>query len=90
MSEVQEIVITEKHKIGLNRFQFFNNRIERPFRIASFLPERIETERAKLALERTSPGCQYRVEGTTAESNVLLNKVIIVPSQGAVGKRNTC
>src|SRR4030042_102795 len=84
----EEVIIAEQHKISLNRLQFLDNRFERPFRVAPLLPERIETERAELAFERTSPSCQYRVEGTVAESNAVLNPVIIVPSQGSVRKRD--
>jgi len=84
----EEVVVAEEHKICLDRLQFFDDRFERPFRVAPLLPERIEAERAELAFERTSPCCQYRVERAVAESNTVLNPVIIVPSQASVGKRN--
>ena len=51
----EEVVIAEEHDIGRHRLQFFDDRFDRPFRVAPLLPERIETECAELAFERTSP-----------------------------------
>ncbi len=76
----EEIVIAEEHDICLNRLQFFDDRIEWSFRVTPPLPERIETERTELAFERTSPRCQYRIEGMAAESNTLFNPAIIMLS----------
>ena len=67
----EEVVIAEEHDIGRNRLQFFDDRFDRSFRVAPLLPERIETECAELAFERTSPRCQYRVERVAAESNTV-------------------
>ena len=85
----EKVVIAEEHDIGRNRLQFFNDRFDRSFRVAPLLAERIETECAELAFERTSPCCQYRVERVAAESNTVFNHVIIVFSQGPVRKWNT-
>ena len=51
----EEVVIAEEHDIGLNCLQFFDDRFDRSFRVASLLPQRIETECTKLAFKRTSP-----------------------------------
>ena len=86
----EEVVIAEEHDIGRDRLQFFNDRFDRPLRIVSLLSERIHAECAELAFEWTPSCCQYRVERLPAEPNTILNPVIIVLSQGPVGKRNTC
>ena len=86
----EEVVIAEEHNIGRDRLQFFNDRLDRPFRIVSLLSERIHAECAELAFEWTPSRCQHRIERLPAESNAILNAVIIVLSQRPVGKRNTC
>ena len=86
----EKVVIAEEHDVGRDRLQFFNDRLERPFSVAPFLPERIETERAELAFERAASCCQYRVERVPAQTNTLLSHVIIMPSQRPVGKCNSC
>ncbi len=58
----EEIVIAEEHDIGRNRLEFFDDRFDWSFGVASLLAKRVETERAELAFERASPRCQYRVE----------------------------
>jgi len=51
----KEVVIAEEHDVSRDSFQFINDRLDRPFGVASFLSERIETERAELAFERAAP-----------------------------------
>ena len=51
----KEVIIAEEHGVGRDRFQFFNDRLDRPFSVASFLPERIQTERTELTFERAAP-----------------------------------
>ena len=50
----KEVVIAEKHDVGRDGLQFFNYRFDRPFCVASFLPERVETESTELTFERAS------------------------------------
>ena len=85
----EEVIVAEEHDIGRHRLQFFDDRFDRSFRVVPLLAERIETEGAELAVERTSPRGQYRVEGVAAESNAVFHQTIIVSSQGPVRKRNT-
>jgi len=77
----EEIVIAEEYDISGNRLQFVNYGFDRSFRVASLLPEWIETERAELAFERASPRGQDRVERVAAESHAVLGQVVVVPSQ---------
>ena len=85
----EEVVIAEEHDIGRNRPQFFDDRFERSFRVTPLLPKGIETECAELAFEGTPPRCQYRVERVAGESNAVLSKAIIVPSQRPVREWDT-
>ena len=86
----EEIVIADEYDVGGNRLQFVNDGFDRSFRVASLLPEWIETERAELAFERASPRRQDRVERVAAESHAVLGQVVVVPSQGPIRKRKIC
>ena len=77
----EEIVIADEHDVSGNRLQFVNDGFDRSFRVASLLPEWIETECAELAFERASPCRQDRVERVAAESHAVLGQIVAVPSQ---------
>ena len=85
----EEVIVAEEHHIGRHGLQLFDHRLDRSFRVAPLLAERIETEGAELALERTSPRGQDRVKGVAAESNTVFHQAIIVSSKGPVRKRDT-
>ena len=85
----EEVVIADEHDVGGDRLQFVNDGFDRSFRIASLLPKGIETEGAELAFERASPRRQDGVERVTAQPHAMLSQIVVVPSQGPVGKRKT-
>ena len=70
---VNEIVVAEEHDVGRDRLQLLDDRFERPLRVLPLLAQRIEAERAELALERAAPRRQDRIERVTAEPNADLS-----------------
>ncbi len=69
----EEVVVAEEHDVGRDRLELLDDRFDRPLRVLPLLPERIEAERAELALERAAPRCQDRVERVTAEPDAVLS-----------------
>jgi hypothetical protein len=51
----EKVVVAEHYDVGRDTFEFFHDGLQRPFRIFALLAEGIQTERAELAFERTSP-----------------------------------
>ncbi len=83
--EVREhVVVAEEHDIGGDALELLDDGFDRPLRVFPFLPERVETEGAELALERAAPRREHRVERLPAQPTAPLQPVVVVPAQRPV------